>query len=88
MKKSLPKMTCDEDADDLLSEDLTEYLTADNFNANFTPVSFEFAPKDETISIRLSKGLLEAIKVAAAKRGIGYQKLIRESIERAVRDLP
>jgi predicted DNA binding CopG/RHH family protein len=80
-------MASDEVAEELLEGDLTEYLTPENFNANFTPVSFEFAPKDETISIRLSKGLLEAAKAAAAKRGIGYQKFIRESIEHAVREI-
>lgn len=87
MKKFLPKMASDEVAEELLEGDLTEYLTPENFDTNFTPVSFEFAPKDETISIRLSKGLLKAAKAAAAKRGIGYQKFIRESIERAVREI-
>jgi predicted DNA binding CopG/RHH family protein len=87
MKKFLPKMKNDEEAEELLCEDLSEYLMPENFKANFTPVSFEFAPKETSISIRLSKGLLDAIKTASAKRGIGYQKFIRESIERAVQDV-
>jgi predicted DNA binding CopG/RHH family protein len=80
-------MTSDQEAEELLSQDLSEYLTSENFKANFTPVSFEFAPKDTTISIRLSKGLLDAVKKASAERGIGYQKFIRESLERAVKDI-
>jgi len=86
MSKSLPKMTSDHDAEELLAEDLTEYLTPDNFKKNFTPVTFEFAPKDATISLRLPKDLLEAVKKASGKRGIGYQKFIRQSIERAIQE--
>lgn len=86
MKKSLPKITSDEEAEELLSEDFTEYLTPESFKSNFTPVSFEFAPKDTTISLRLSTDLLKAIKAASAKRGIEYQKFIRESIEQAIRE--
>jgi predicted DNA binding CopG/RHH family protein len=46
---------------------------------------FEFASKDKTISLRLSQELLDAVKAASAKKGIGYQKFIRELIERAVK---
>jgi predicted DNA binding CopG/RHH family protein len=45
MKKILPKIMSDEEAESLLSADLSEYLTPENFKANFTPVSFEFASK-------------------------------------------
>ncbi|ELR96275.1 CopG family antitoxin [Gloeocapsa sp. PCC 73106] len=87
MSNSFPKITSDEEAEKLLSEDLTEYLTPENFHSNFKPVTFEFAPKDTTISFRLSKDLLDAVKRASGKRGIGYQKFIRESIERAIQDM-
>jgi predicted DNA binding CopG/RHH family protein len=79
-------MRTDKEADDLLEGDLSEYMTKENFQANFTPVSFEFAPKDTSISIRLSGELLHAVKAALAKRGIGYQKFIREALERVVRE--
>ncbi|EAZ89176.1 CopG family antitoxin [Crocosphaera chwakensis] len=59
MSKSLPKMTSDQDVEKLLAEDLTDFLTPENFKENFTPITFEFAPKDVTISLRLSKDLLE-----------------------------
>lgn len=80
-------MTNDQDVEKLLAEDLTEYLTPENFQKNFTPTTFEFAPKDATISLRLSKDLLEAVKKASGERGIGYQKFIRESIEKAIQDV-
>lgn len=84
--KKVPKMRTDKEADDLLEGDMSEYMTKENFRANFTPVSFEFAPKDRSISIRLSEELLQAVKTASAKRGIGYQKFIREVLERVVRE--
>ena len=86
MSKPLPKMTSDQDAEELLEEDLTEYLNPENFQKNFTPVTFEFAPKDATISLRLSKDLLEAVKKASDRQKIGYQKFIRQSIEKAIRE--
>ena len=49
MKKILPKIMSDEEAESLLTADLSEYLAPENFKANFTPVSFEFTPKEKTI---------------------------------------
>ncbi len=52
MKKRLPKLIDDEAVEELLSEDLTEYLTPENFKENFVPVSFEIAPDEEIISVQ------------------------------------
>ncbi|RUT06808.1 hypothetical protein DSM106972_030650 [Dulcicalothrix desertica PCC 7102] len=41
MKKILPKMRNDEDAESLLKQDLSEYLHKDNFK----PVTFRFKPQ-------------------------------------------
>jgi predicted DNA binding CopG/RHH family protein len=60
-------MRTDKEADDLLEGDLSEYMTKENFQANFTPVSFEFAPKDTSISIRLSGELLHAVKAGVSE---------------------
>ena len=84
--KKVPKMKTDKEAEEILHGDLSEYMKKENFRANFTPVSFEFAPKDTSISIRLSGDLLQAVKAASAKRGIGYQKFIREAIERVIKE--
>jgi predicted DNA binding CopG/RHH family protein len=84
MKKILPKIMSDDEAESLLLTDLSEYLTPENFKANFTPVSFEFTPKEKTINMQLSSELLDAVKVASAKQGIGEQMFILELIKRAV----
>ena len=76
MSKRLPKMKNDKAAKNLLRKDLSEYLSSENFK----PLSFEFAPKDKSITLRVSSDLLEAVQIAAKERGVNYQKLIREAI--------
>lgn len=77
MNKRLPKMKSDRAAKTLMSKDLSAYLSPENFKLT----SFEFAPKDKSITLRVSHDLLGAVQTAAKKRGINYQKLIREAIE-------
>jgi len=77
MKKRLPKMKTDKAAKDLLKQDLSDFITRENFK----PASFEFAPKDKSVTLRMSTELLGAIQSTAKKRKINYQKLIREAIE-------
>ncbi len=81
MKKTLPKMKSDRDTKRLLKRDLSDYLTRENF----TLTSFEFAPKNRSITLRLSEGLLKAIQSAAAQHGTNYQRLIRLAIENLLR---
>ena len=45
---------------------------------------FEFAPKDGRVSMRLPRDLLAAVKAQAKRRGLPYQRYIREALERAV----
>jgi predicted DNA binding CopG/RHH family protein len=70
-------MKSDRAAKDLLKKDLSDYLSSENFALT----SFEFAPKDKSITLRVSNELLDAVQSAAKQRGINYQKLIREAIE-------
>ncbi len=42
-------------------------------------------PKTARVNMRLPEALMDAVKNRAAERGIPYQRLIREAIERAVR---
>lgn len=42
-------------------------------------------PSTQTISLRIPKGLLDDIKVAANKRDVPYQSLIKIYLDRAVR---
>ena len=81
MNKRLPKMKSDRAVKKILKEDLSDYITRENF----TLTSFEFAPKDKNITLRVSNDLLNAVQSAAKRRGINYQKLIREAIEQFLR---
>ena len=84
MKKKLPKFKSDKEAADFLNQNLVDYLHSDNFKS----VSFEYAPKNKTISLRLSEGLFEAIKSLSSKQGIPYQRFIRIALEQSVTRLP
>ena len=47
---------------------------------------FEFEPKDKSVTIRISAGLLNAIKKKAEKAGVDYQKYIRMKLEHSIFD--
>jgi len=80
MKKPLPKLTNDEEAEAFVAEsDLTEYDLS-----GMKLVQFEFQPKSERVNMRLPRSLLDAVKASAARAGIPYQRFIRQAIERAV----
>jgi hypothetical protein len=48
------------------------------------PVHFELCLKDKAVSLRLSEALLDAVKRAAVRQGIPYQRFMRQAIEQAV----
>lgn len=81
MKKKLPKLRSDKEAEAFVDEaDLTQYdLTG------MKMMRFEFQPKDERVNMRLAKPLLRAVKSSAAKAGMPYQRFIRQALEEAVR---
>ena len=80
MKKSLPELRTDEEAEAFVAEaDLTDYDLS-----KLRLVKFEFEPKRERVNMRLPKALLDAVKAAAAERGIPYQRYIRQALEAAV----
>lgn len=62
---------------DPLARDLSPLLQ----NASWQKVRFELKPKDRVVTIRVSEDLLNAIKDAAEKRGVNYQKWIRLLLE-------
>ena len=81
MKKPLPKLTTDEEAERFVAEaDLTDYDLSE-----FRTVRFEFQPKSERVNMRLPKSLLDAVKAAADRAGMPYQRFIRQALEAAVR---
>jgi len=79
--KSVPVLTTDEDAEAFLDQDLS---TLDP--AQFRPMRFESLPKSARITMRLPEPLITALKARAKARGIPYQRLIREALEREVSD--
>lgn len=84
MSKKIPKMTTDKKAEALLEQDMTEYLDLKSWQK----VSFEFQPKVKTVNMRFSQPLYDAVKQAAEKEGISYQRYIRQAVEKSLRAHP
>jgi predicted DNA binding CopG/RHH family protein len=78
--RKVPVMTTDEEAEAFLDQDLS-----DLDYSQFRPLTWEAEPKTARVNMRLPESLVKAVKARAAERGIPYQRLIREAIERAVR---
>lgn len=80
MKQQLPPQRSDKAAEAFVhNADLTQYDLS-----VLRPVRFEFQPKDERVNMRLPRPLLDAVKAAAAKAGVPYQRFIRQALELAV----
>ena len=77
--RTVPVMTTDEEAEAFLDQDLSELDYA-----TFAPLDWERQPKTARINLRVPQGLVDALKRKAAERGVPYQRLVREAIERAV----
>jgi predicted DNA binding CopG/RHH family protein len=80
MGKRLPVFKSDEEAEAFLEQDLSDYISAENF----APFRFEFKPKEKAVNLRISEDLLNAVRERAKERGIPYQRFIRQALERAV----
>jgi predicted DNA binding CopG/RHH family protein len=79
MKKKMPHLRTDEEAEAFLAQDLSKFDFSE-----FKPARFEFEKKDEQINMRVPKPLLAAVKARAKARGIPYTRFIRETLEQAV----
>jgi predicted DNA binding CopG/RHH family protein len=85
MKRKTPKLRkvpifkTDEEAEAFLEQDLSDL----DFS-QFKPMHFEIRPKEKSINLRLSEGLLEAVRENAKREGVPYQRFIRLALERAV----
>jgi predicted DNA binding CopG/RHH family protein len=80
MSKRLPVFKSDEEAEAFLEQDLTDYISAENF----APFHFELRPKAKSLNLRISGELLDAVRERARRQGIPYQRFIRQALERAV----
>ncbi len=85
MKRKAPKLRkvpifkTDEEAEAFLEQDLSDL----DFS-QFKPMHFEIRPKEKSINLRISEGLLEVVREKAKREGVPYQRYIRPAIERAV----
>jgi len=79
MKKKVPRLKTDRQAEAFLAQDLSNL----DFS-QFKPTRFEFEKKDEQINMRVPKPLLAAVKARAKTHGIPYTRLIRETLEKAM----
>jgi len=79
MKKRVPKLKSDKEAETFLDQDLSML----DFS-QFRPVRFEFEKKTARVNMRLPQALLDAVKKRATSRKIPYQRFIREALEQAV----
>jgi predicted DNA binding CopG/RHH family protein len=79
MKKKVPRLKTDKQAEEFLAQDLSNL----DFS-QFTPARFEFEKKTDQINMRVPKPLLVAVKARAKARGIPYTRFIRETLERAI----
>ena len=84
MKKKVPRFKTDQEAEQFLDRDLTDYLNL----KNFTPVTFELLPKTKQINLRFSEPLLNAVRKRAEQEGISYQKFIRRAVEGSLKKKP
>jgi predicted DNA binding CopG/RHH family protein len=79
MKRKVPKLRTDEEAEAFLAQDLPDL----DFS-QFKPIKFEFERKTAQINMRVPKPLLDAVKLRAKARGIPYTRLVREAMEWAL----
>lgn len=80
IKKKMPRLRTDEEAEAFLMQDLRPYL----HKGNFVKVKFEFEPKSEKVNLRITPSLLKNIKKRAKKVGIPYQRYIRQILEHSL----
>lgn len=78
--KRLPRLVTNRAAEHFVADgDLARYdLSAMKL------VEYELAPKEARINMRLPGALLDAVKVAARRQGMPYQRFVRQALERAV----
>jgi predicted DNA binding CopG/RHH family protein len=80
MKKPIPIFRTDEEAENFVAKaDLSDYDLSGG-----QVVRFEMRPKDKAVSLRLPKKLLDAVRGAAKREGVPYQRFIRMAIESAL----
>lgn len=82
-KKPWPSLPSDEAAEQFVAEaDLTAYDWS-----RIEPIHHEFDDKSARVTMRMPERQLAAIKVEAERRGMKYQRFMRELLERGLQSL-
>lgn len=82
MKRKVPQMKTDKEVETFIEQDLSDL----DFS-QFKPYRFEFENKDARVNMRLPQRQLDAVKAEARKRGIPYQRLMRELLQTGLETL-
>lgn len=93
MKKKVPKFTSPEEAAIFWeNHEILDYIDPDEFKVVkprekqcYSFVSSEAKPQKQLISLRIDTSLLKKAKIHAAKKGVGYQIILRSWLERGGR---
>ncbi|WP_246226154.1 CopG family antitoxin [Chelativorans xinjiangense] len=75
-------MKTDEELEAFLEQDLSDL----DFS-QFKPFRFEFENKTARVNMRMPQSQIDAVKAEAKKRGMPYQRLMRELVQRGLEDL-
>jgi len=76
MKRKVPKLATDEEAEAFLDQDMSDL----DFS-QFKPVRFEFEKKTAQLNMRLPKSLLETVKQRASQRRVPYTRFVNVVLE-------
>ena len=79
MKRKVPDLRTDQEAEAFLAED----LSALDFS-RFKTMHFEFEKKEAQLNMRLPQPLLDAVKDRAKARGVPYTRYIRQLLEQDI----
>lgn len=81
-RKPLPDFVSDQDAEDFVEHaDLADYDLS-----GFKTTRFQFAPSEETVTIRLPAPLLAALRAKAESTGLSYDRLVEQALTVALHD--
>lgn len=82
MPRKVPRLRTDDEAEAFLEQDLSDL----DFS-KFTPLRFELENKTARVNMRMPQSQVDAVKAEAHKRGIPYQRLLRELVQRGLESL-
>jgi len=82
MPRKVPRMKTDEEVEAFLEQDLTDL----DFS-QFKPFRFEYENKTARVNMRMPQSQIDAVKAEAKKRGVPYQRFMRELVQRGLESL-